>query len=466
MNLVTRNSVGTGTAVRHSALRLAASIALAALAACSGGDEPAPGNGPNGGADGSFARIQREIFDVSCTSCHRSGDANARQSGLVLTSDSSYQQLVGVVPVQTTAKIDGMLRVKAFKSDSSLLLHKLAWVPGHHSRDYGNLMPMGTTQGVTAGQLEYVRRWIEAGAPRTGHVADTLVLRDNRVQSAAFSPLPAPASGIQLKVDSFSVVPSSERELFVYRRVGNADDIYVTRIESRMRPGSHHLLLYTFDESRTSFPCNTRPSANAVRDIRNSDGSLNVINMLPMACHIFFAGAMTPDFDYRFPPGVALRLPPNAALDFNVHYVNRSPAPLPGEAFANLYTVDRAQVTTVARTLNFANENITLPAGQRTTLSKTFTVSTRTTILALTSHMHALGERFEIRVRRGNGAEQTVYVNTDWEHPGLVNFPTPIVLEAGDALMSVVTWNNITANTVRFGLASTDEMDIIFGYWY
>jgi hypothetical protein len=443
-------------------------VLLASAAACGGADSgSSAGTTPVAVTDASFTRIQREILDKQCISCHKTGDANARQSGLVLTSDSSYQQLVGVPSLQALAKSSGVPRVKAFKSDSSLFYHKLAWIPGHHSVDYGNLMPMGTTQGVTAGQLEYVRRWIEAGAPRTGSVVDTMVLKDNRVQSATFTPLAAPVSGgLQLKVDSFSVIPTAERELFVYRKVNNASDLYITRIQSRMRPGSHHLLLYTFDESNTGFPCNTRPAPDAVRDIKNLDGSFNIINMLPMACHVFFAGAMTPDFDYSFPTGVALKLAANSALDFNVHYVNRSPAALPGEAFANLYTADRASVQTVARTLNYANTNITLPPGVRTTLTKAFPVGVRTTVLGVTSHMHSLGEKFEIRVRRSNGTETSVYVNTDWEHPGFVNFATPIVLESGDALVSVVTYNNTTTRTVNFGLASTDEMNIIFGYAY
>ncbi len=444
-------------------------LLLTLTVACSGGDGAASESiAPSPTiAEGSYARIQRDILNPSCVSCHKTGDANARQSGLVLTADSSYQQLVGVASLQATAKASGLLRIKAFRSDSSLFYHKLAWIPGHHSIDYGNLMPMGTVQGLTAGQLEYVRRWIEAGAPRTGHVADTLLLLDTRVQTATFSPLPAPTSGgLQLKVDSFAVSPLGERELFVNRRVGNATDLYVTRIESRMRPGSHHLLLYTFDEKNTAFPCNTRPYVDVVRDIRNRDGTMNLANMLPMACHVFFAGAMTPDFDYRFPTGVALKLPANTTLDFNVHYVNRSPADLPGEAFANLYFTDKASIQTVARTLNYANQDISLPPGKRTTLTKVFTMPTRTTILGLTSHMHSLGERFEIRVRRANGTETTVYVNTDWEHPGFANFAVPLVLEAGESLVSVVTWNNTTTRFISFGLASTDEMDIIFGYAY
>jgi hypothetical protein len=442
---------------------------LALTMACSGSDSAAREaiTPPAPLADGTYARIQRDILTPSCVSCHKTGDPGARQSGLVLTADSSYAQLVGVASWQRTAKASGLPRIKAFRSDSSLFFHKLAWIPGHHSVDYGNLMPMGTVQGVTAGQLEYVRRWIEAGAPRAGHVVDTLLLRDTRVQAATFTPLAAPLSaGMQLKVDSFAVTPLGERELFVNRRIGNATDLFVTRITSRMRPGSHHLLLYTFDERNTAFPCNTRPAPDVVRDIRNRDGTMNVLNMLPMACHVFFAGAMTPDFDYRFPTGVALRLPANAQLDFNVHYVNRSPADLPGEAFANLYFADRANIHTVARSLNYANQDISLPPGRRTTLTKAFPVATRTTVLGLTSHMHALGERFEIRLRRANGTESSVYLNTDWEHPAFINFPTPLVLEAGDALVSVVTWNNTTDRTVTFGLASSDEMDIIFGYAY
>lgn len=439
-------------------------LLLLLTAGCGSGEAVAPLQAI---AAGSYARIQRDIFDASCASCHKTGSADARQSKLVLTADSSYQQLVGVASQQSTARVAGMLRIKAFRSDSSLLYHKLAWIPGHHSVDYGNLMPMGTLQGLTVGQLEYVRRWIAAGAPPSGHVADTALLLDSRVQTATFIPLPAPtSSGIQLKVDSFAVYPLGERELFVSRRLGNATDRFVTRIESRMRPGSHHLLLYSFDERNTAFPCNLRPPADVVRDIRNRDGSMNFVNMLPMACHVFFAGAMTPDFDYRLPTGVALRLPANTTLDLNVHYVNRSPVDLPGEAFANLYFTDQANVTTVARTLNFPNQDISLPPGRRTTLTKLFTMPTQTTILGLTSHMHALGERFEIRVRRASGAETTVYVNTDWEHPDFATFATPLVLEAGDALVSVVTYNNTTTRTVAFGLASSDEMNIIFGYAY
>jgi hypothetical protein len=80
--------------------------------------------------------------------------------------------------------------------------------------------------------------------------------------------------------------------------------------------------------------------------------------------------------------------------------------------------------------------------------------------------MHQLGKRFEIRLRRANGTVSTVYTNTDYAHPVLTTYEKPLVLEPGDALFSVITWNNPTGRTVWNGLTSADEMGIIFGYAY
>jgi hypothetical protein len=133
---------------------------------------------------------------------------------------------------------------------------------------------------------------------------------------------------------------------------------------------------------------------------------------------------------------------------------------------ANLYTTPLSQVQKVARSLNLGNTSFSLPPKTRTTIRSVFPMSVRTTVLGLTSHMHALGERYEILLRRANGTETSVYVNTDWEHPAFTNFATPLVLEVGDALVSVVTYNNVRDIAVGFGLLSTDEMNIIFGYAY
>lgn len=427
------------------------------LTACASGDSPAG----TIAVDGSFARLQNEVLVPSCATggCHVSGSGQ-----VVLTGPSAYDGLINALPTHTGARLAGLKRVVPGRPDSSLLYHRVL-APTHRLPiDLGPVMPVGRTP-LSAGQVEYLVQWIAAGAPRRGEVADAALLADRTAQSSAsFQPLEAPAtgSGIQLRVEPFTVAATFERELFVYRRT-TATDLYVRRIHFRMRPNSHHFVIYGLDPTIPTFAV---PSWDAIRDIRNADGTMNVTNMLTMGYHVFFGGSMQPEFSYEFPAGVALRIPAGTGLDLNVHYANYGTAPITGEAAVNLHTIPVGQVTKVARTINWGNQSITLPAGQRTTLERVFTVTDSTTIFALTSHTHRLGERFLIRIAGGPRNGETIYESTDWEHPTFLILPQPVRLGPGEGLRSVVTYNNTTGNHVRFGLQSTDEMGIIFGYAY
>jgi hypothetical protein len=450
----------TARALGRGAIAALAGIPLL-VAAC--------GDGTGVGEPSSFELVQ-QVFDAQCVACHAAANQYAAESGLVLTRGRSWAELVGVRATNAAARADGLLRVTPNDAARSLLYHKLRWDAGHHSASYGAPMPLGG-EPLYNGEIEFIRRWIEAGAPRTGAVVDVGVLSDRTRSAIDFAPLPPPARGFQLRVEPFTVQANFERELFVYRTLGNSAEVFVNRIETRMRANSHHLLLYTF----SGIPALLTPAPGAVRDIRNPDGSMNLGSMLPMAYHVFFAGAMTPSSDYRFPPGVALRLPANAGIDMNSHYVNRTAQPLTGEALANLHTVDRSEVVHVARTLNLANTGFSLPARQRTTITTTFLAGSpalpagnddQVRILMLTSHMHELGERFVVRITGGARDGEVVYTSTSWSHPEIVSFSPPLVLRRGEGLASVVTYNNTRDSTVRFGLTSTDEMNIIFGYAY
>lgn len=436
---------------------LLAPLLLGAIA-CASADAPAG----TVTLDGSFARLQNEILVPTCASsgCHVGGSGT-----FALTGSRAYDALVNATPTHTVARTAGLRRVVPGKPDSSLLYHRLL-APTHRlPLDLGPVMPVGRAP-LSAGQVEFLVQWIAAGAPRRGEVADAALLRDATPQvQAAFQPLEAPAagSGIQLRVEPFTVAPRFERELFTYRRATTTADLYVRRIQFRMRPNSHHFVIYGL---APGIPTQFVPPWDTVRDIRNPDGSMNVTNMLTMGYHVFFGGSMQPEFAYEFPDGVALKVPAGTGLDLNVHYANAGDAPITGEAAVNLITIPVAQVTKVAQTLNWANQSITLPAGQRTTLEKVFTVSDSTTIFALTSHTHRLGERFVVKVVGGPRDGETIYENTDWEHPAFLILPQPVRLGPGEGLKSIVTYNNSTGATVRFGLQSTDEMNIIFGYAY
>lgn len=410
-----------------------------------------------------FARINAAIITPSCVGCHRASNAYGTESGLLLEPSVAYDNLVGAMPTNAAARAAGMRRVASGDPANSFFLHKLKWEVLDGVANYGNPMPLGSNS-LSVGQLEYIRRWIAAGAPIGGDDIDTTLLADRTLPPLQpFTPLAPPSSGIQLTTGRFTVASQFEREFFLYRRLGNSGDAFVNRIEMKMRPGSHHFLLYTFSPST---PGVLIPQPDAVRDIRNADGSLNLLNLIAMGYHVFFSGSMTPYSNLQFPPGVALRVPSNSSLDLNSHYVNTTVSQSTGEAYANLHTIDESQVQHVARTLNLNNTSIQLPPGQRTTLSRDFTFNTRTTVVALTSHMHARGEQFVIRIVGGARNGEIVYRNTHWEHPEITTYTPPIMLEAGQGLRSEITWNNTTSRTIFFGLTSEDEMGIIFGYFY
>lgn len=414
--------------------------------------------------ESSFSKIQKEILSVSCavSGCHSStADAAFAQHGLVLSAGAAYNNLVNKTPKNAAASAAGLSRVKPGESLKSLLYHKLICDAGHHNSGYGQTMPLGGPY-LSAGQVQYIKEWIDQGAPEKGIVADESLLKDKISCSTSFTPLAPPASGegFQLAINQFDVNPNFEREVFVRKNTPNTSDVFVNRFQLKGRNNSHHFVLYTFQNTTAL------PSLNVLRDLRNPDGTLVFSTLLDMQNHIFLAGGTDVNSDYTFPPGVAMRFPAAFPVDLNAHYFNKSDLIIKGENYINFYTVPQAGVVHEAKTLNLNNQDITLAPGERKTITKTFTFSSIARVLMLTSHNHKLGEKFIIKIAGGARNGEIVYENTDWQHPLMKNFSTPVVLQPGHGLTSEVTYFNNTNRTVRFGLTSEDEMSIIFGYYY
>jgi len=416
--------------------------------------------------DSTFGLIQSRILTPSCaiSGCHASeADNTFVQHRLVLEKNVSYANLVDVDPANANALADHLLRVKPFHSDESLLFHKLHIPSDHHTADYGNQMPLGLPL-LSEGQLEFVRRWIEAGAPEKGTVADETLLDDTTPQEEDLEPLapPAAGNGVQIVIPEFTISPNFEREFFVYKKLGNTDQMFVNRFEIKMKHNSHHFILYDFD----GIPDALRPTTDLIRDIRNPDGSLNIGNMIPMGYHVFIMGTQTSYLDYHFPEGIALPFPADAAADFNSHSINKQTTAITGEVYVNLHTMPATDVKKIAKTINFPNQNLNLAALQRTTVTKSFQFDKKISIISLTSHTHQLGEKFVVKINGGARDGEIVYTSTDWHHPAFITFNPVITLNAGEGLTSEITYNNTKDKVVRFGLTSEDEMGIIFGYYY
>ena len=435
-------------------------------------DGPGPVQTVGHGADSTWDIIQTEIFAGQCVSCHTAETSFGRQSGLILTPDLAYEQLVGATPTNAAAAADGLLRVSALEQGMPGLLKSYLWEKinapdqqhfyGDHPF-YGELMPFGG-KPLTNGELAFIRAWIEAGAPETGHVADPDLLQDqSRYEVPEFKPLAKPENGVQLHLPPFEIQPNTEREIFVVHPLNNQDDVFLERVQIAMKSGSHHFLLYTFQDD---IPPERMPEPYEYRDLHNGAGQYVLTTVLTQFYHLPIVGSQWPFFDFSLPAGVAMRLPQNTLLDLNSHYVNRTSQPATGEVYANLHFADPAAVEHEARLFALNNFDISLPAGQVTTLAKDFTFSERTYIVQLLSHAHQLMVEFRVEVIGGAHDGELIYVAYDWEHPPILRFDSPLVLERGEGFRLEATYDNTTDQEVNFGLLSTDEMMILFGIAY
>ncbi|MBT8401837.1 MAG: hypothetical protein KJO98_15260 [Rhodothermia bacterium] len=421
--------------------------------------------------ESTWETIQAKVLEPNCTGCHAAGTDFARQSDLVLTADVAYDQLVDVPPRNAAAKADGLVRISSeglAGLDKSFLWEKINAREREHflsdHPEYGSFMPLGAPP-LANGEIELIRRWIVAGAPRDVQVTDPepLLADKTRFEEAQeFIPLSAPSKGLAIRLGPFEVAPNFEREFFYYEPASGTQGLLVERVEISMRPGSHHFILYTHADD---MPTALQPSAHDYRDIRTPGGALDFDVIRVMEHHIFFAGTQWPSMDYRFPPGVALRLPAGKGLDLNSHYVNRSNDPITGEVHVNLHTVDPGEAQRVAEVLFLNNLNISLPPQQTTTLTRTYRFTDRREVFMLFSHAHQHMQEFRVYVDGGTRSGELVYIAYDWEHPPIAEIDPPLVLEPGEGLRLEATYNNWTDRTLTFGLRSEDEMMILFGYY-
>ncbi len=418
-----------------------------------------------------WGTIQARILAPSCAeTCHKAGSSFAAQSDLILTADVAYQQLIDRTPNNTAAQTDGLVLVRGNgvpDLHQSFLWEKINAPNEDHlfaeHPFYGSIMPLGG-KVLTYGELSFIRDWILAGAPEDGEVADRALLVDTtRYAAGAFQPLSPEPNTIHLELGPFEVAPQYEREMFYFETLDEGSDVLIDNIQISMRPGSHHFLLYSFDQD---IPMETRPQPGQIRDIRNAAGQPILQNMLPMLFHVFFAGTQWPRMNYRFPEGVALRMPEGIGLDLNSHYVNRTGETVVGEVHVNLHKAEPGSVLHEASVLNLNNADFELPPNQVTTLEKTFSVDERIHIFQLFSHAHEHMTEFKVEVVGGPRDGELVYYTTDWQHPPILELDPPLILEAGQGLRTIATYDNTTNRTLKFGLLSVDEMMILFGYYY
>jgi hypothetical protein len=136
--------------------------------------DPAPaGCDPRALFDGTFDRVQRQIFDQSCalSGCH---DSQSVAGELLLETGAAHANIVNVTPTNDAAANAGLQRVSVPTEGTgdpanSYLLMK---VTGDLPPAYGPRMPFGGKK-LDRTLIDVIQLWIAAGAPDEGWVPGT-----------------------------------------------------------------------------------------------------------------------------------------------------------------------------------------------------------------------------------------------------------------------------------------------------
>jgi Copper type II ascorbate-dependent monooxygenase, C-terminal domain len=277
-----------------------------------------------------------------------------------------------------------------------------------------------------------------------------------------FTPLAAPKTGegYQLHLPAFPVPAQFERELYVRLPLNNPTEILATGFEVKMRPGSHHFILYNFDKPNSP----DMPEIGVIRDQNLANGDFNLTSVTTSNLPLFQAAAA--EFRIDLPAGYAFKVPANASFDANPHYFNKTDATRFGEVYANIYTKPAAEITTLCNVVYNQPEALSVKPNTTTVLKHDYIVKKETHYVMLTSHYHKRGKKFEIQIIGGPRDGEQIYYSEDYEHPLWKTFQPELVLQPGEGLRTTVTYENETSRTIPFGVTSEDEMNIMIDFSY
>ncbi len=294
---------------------------------------------------------------------------------------------------------------------------------------------------------------------------------------------PDPSQGFQLhygprdyqdpeEIKKYILMPGQETTDCVFMKTPNDVDVYHSEYHGRMRPGSHHMLVFT---RSSEWPDSAGPEA--------CNQGLDTAMIL---------GAQTPtiDIDRSKNPapendGLAQKLTARAQAVFQLHYLNSTQKPMLREAWVNVIYRDPSTVKTLSDPIFFlAGLGANIPPNTTKVTKGVATAPQPVRLVAATGHYHSHTVRFSAFSVIG-GERKQILEDYDWHDPKMFTYDSLQVnpqwnadekkagassglldLAPGDRIeweCEVVNDSNVT---LRFGDAvHTGEMCNMFGYY-
>ena len=268
-------------------------------------------------------------------------------------------------------------------------------------------------------------------------------------------------------VASFVLQPGEEIDDERAMVTGNTTDILYKEYHIRLRPGTHHMIMWGDDTGAGGV------AALAGRYMFGAQGALN-------GGHEDRPGDdVAPENE-----GVGYSLAAQTPVRFNMHYVNTTAEPMLREGWVNIHYADPEEVLELADPITFFGAlGLAIPPQSQQTVGATCEApAAPVRAIALSGHMHAAGQRFSAWHISG-GNRNLVYETYNWSEPAAMLYDsvhengTPdaatytdgghsgiLNINPGDTIEYECEMNNTTDQTLRFGNQTyTAEMCLLFG---
>ena len=257
-----------------------------------------------------------------------------------------------------------------------------------------------------------------------------------------------------LTIGPFTLPPGQETTQCITKRMTTTTDTDVTRIETALLPGSHHLIFYK------SSATNEQPNPAFC----TAFDSILTAGAAPLLI------AESPSAFLNFPDGVAYSMPAGQMVRIEAHYINTTQSTITAMGTVRLYT--NTQTGTIhdhANLMFYGNSLITLPPdSQPHTVGPTFhAINDGRKIFGLTTHTHRLGVDANIDLATNwLTPVMRLYDNPNWDNPPLLLLDPPLAIPSGQGLRFTCTYVNDTSGQVNFGESANDEMCFMWAYYY
>lgn len=407
-------------------------------------------------AEPTYSREVSRIIQEKCQSCHRAGD---------------------IAPFALASYEDA----KTWAADIKRVVEQRRmppWKPvDAHDR-------FTSFRGLTEDQRKTILDWIEAGSPE----GDPAGLPE---------PLPETGKWLLGEPDLMLEMPESytpPRGKDMYRcfvlPTGLEQDQFVSAVD--VSPGDrgivHHVILYLDVTGQSEkldaadpgpgYTCYGGPGLDAGI---GASGTFSITDLLSVGNML---GGYTPgQRPEHLPPGIGLFLDKRARVVMQVHYYSTRNSTEDrtsvGLYFSRQPVQKRLLWAPVVPLDNRGRLSMTIPAGaENHTVSAQFSLPPLNlfdvSVVAVYPHMHLLGRRIEVEVRRPREAssERMILID-DWDFnwQGPYAYKEPVRVPGGSSIRLACTYNNSASNpknpaveprTIQWGEGTEDEMCLAF----